>query len=255
VPPSARLLLPGSRRTRRWWSPATAGETPPPARLRAASLLAQVDRDTTGRLLTNGWVAPVGAGSPLRGWVSAQPGSAVAQVLARAAALGTAPVLDVRSRPALRWMAAHRRGTLVAALLSSGGYQGNGQYLLADAATVQRAPLRYLARVLLDSWAADTLLLSSARTLARLKADVCLVLAAAEAAGIPRQRMASEGLAEYLLGDGRAGPGGGPAMPAERAMAYRAAGVPPAEALAVERGDPAQVPTVETLRALAALRR
>jgi hypothetical protein len=43
-------------------------------------------------------------------------------------------------------------------------------------------------------------------------------------------------------------------MAAERALAYRAAGVDPAEALAIERGDPAQVPTLEALRALAALR-
>jgi hypothetical protein len=230
------------------------------ARLPAQDLLAVIDRDTTGRLLTNGWSAAVGAGSPLRGWVEAQPSAAVEGVLASARDAAAAPVLDVRSRAAWRWMARHRRPTLVAALLSSGGYQGNGAYLLADAATVARASRRSLARLLVDSWAADTVVLAHARLLRDLRADLVAVLSSAESDGVPRQRLASAGLAEYLLDEAahrsRRGRRARSAlvMGADKALAYRAAGIGAAEALAAERGDPASVPTAAALRALAALR-
>lgn len=228
----------------------------------AELLLATADDAAVARLVLNrwtSWLLPPGAAVPwVSRWAARDPSVAAFLVEARADGLDLS--LSVNAGEGFDFLAAHRRPALLEGVLQQApGVLPPGRFLSrrpSRRAWEYRTLLdrRWLKAVASPAHLRDMLLLGSARRLPAERAaavsgvvrDLRWLLQASAGAGFTRVWDLT-GLPAYLIASG-----GGPVMTVDRAVTYRAAGIPAREAAALEvSGD---APPRAVLRALAALR-
>jgi hypothetical protein len=204
-----------------------------------APALATAAGEELSALVLARWSADLAVVPSLQEWVHrrAAQDAGLARVLDAAATGALALRVDVDA--GVLWLARHRRGVLVHALMA-GRWAERAPGRPGVATMAARLGVSALPRARTTGW----------RALAAVHRDAAALVQGARAAGARAGDTAL--LAEcarcvYGFGDGTV------LVPPLRAVAYLAAGVPVEEAWATERLPEAQRPPLESLRVLAAL--